>query len=255
MWAFAFIKLIVMLVFGGVYHWLGRLSNRISGTNDSTSENRIIGLTILALICVGIVIAIAIPAFSDRTVETPNIASDNNSSEGEPLQYQEQQAQSQDSTAAREPSQAEIDWLQEAVALEESDPTDFQGQLEIAKNLVSREPASILGWSVLGSAYENLEQFDEAREAFSYAIELDSSATSAWAGLGRLYIQAGQYAQAEEAFERVVSINPNDIDRLEKLGILYRIRGDRSAVVDIYQKMLAIDEARADMFFESNVLP
>ena len=66
MWAVALIKLLVMLVCGGIFFWLGRVKNRIDVSGRSTSDGRIITLSIFALIGIGVILAIAIPAFSDR---------------------------------------------------------------------------------------------------------------------------------------------------------------------------------------------
>lgn len=67
MWAIAFIKLMVMLVCGGIYFWLGKIKGRIESPEKSTSDGRMIIYAVLALLAIGIVLAIAIPAFSDHS--------------------------------------------------------------------------------------------------------------------------------------------------------------------------------------------
>ncbi len=74
MWAIALIKFLVMLVCGGIYFWLGRVKNRIDVSGRGASEGRIIALFVLALIGVGVILAIAIPAFSDRAPATADTA-------------------------------------------------------------------------------------------------------------------------------------------------------------------------------------
>lgn len=75
MWALALIKAVVMLLCGGIYFWLGRVKHRAdnSGAERSTSDARIIIFSVLALLTIGVVLAISIPALSDGGVQ---IASD-----------------------------------------------------------------------------------------------------------------------------------------------------------------------------------
>lgn len=65
MWATVFIKLLVLLLAGGTYFWLGKVKNRI-GVDTNTSEGHIIALSIFTLLGAGVILAIALPAFQDH---------------------------------------------------------------------------------------------------------------------------------------------------------------------------------------------
>ncbi len=66
MWAIAFVKVLVMLICAGIYFWLGKIKSRIEGAGKSTSEGRLIVFAVLAVLAIGVALAIAIPALSDR---------------------------------------------------------------------------------------------------------------------------------------------------------------------------------------------
>lgn len=202
----------------------------------------------ISIPAVGILAAVLLPLFQDRPIAKF-------SQPREDVTGGAPEKETKASTPRREPSQAAIDWLREAAALEAKDNTDYQGQLRIAKTFVSREPTNDFAWTVLGHAHGHLDQTEKALEAYAHAIKLDSSAVGAWAGRGRLYSGMKQFDRAEEAFKRVLAISPDDVDNLEKLGILFHIKGDKLGTVNVYQKLRTQDQSRAAKFFESYVVP
>jgi hypothetical protein len=74
MWAIAFVKSLVMLLCGGIYFWLGKVKSRIDSSGKSTSEGRFIIFAVLALLAIGVILAIAIPVLSDRGQETASVS-------------------------------------------------------------------------------------------------------------------------------------------------------------------------------------
>ncbi|MCB1564817.1 MAG: hypothetical protein KDI78_04155 [Xanthomonadales bacterium] len=66
MWGLAVVKVSIMLFCGGIYYWLGTVKKRIAETGAGSSDGRIIIFSMLALLAVGIVISIGLPAFSPR---------------------------------------------------------------------------------------------------------------------------------------------------------------------------------------------
>lgn len=69
MWAIAFIKILVMLLCGAIYFWLGRVSARINGSEKDGSEFRLIIFAVLFLIALGVILAVVIPTLSSRDQE------------------------------------------------------------------------------------------------------------------------------------------------------------------------------------------
>jgi len=69
MWVFAILKLLILIFFGWIYFWLGRIKDRIGGAEKGASDSRILIFIISGLVAVGIVLAIAIPTLTDREKE------------------------------------------------------------------------------------------------------------------------------------------------------------------------------------------
>lgn len=72
MWMTAAIKFFVMVLCGGIYFWLGKVRNRIDNSGKVTSEGRIIIVVVLTLTALGTVLALIIPALSDRDQRAEN---------------------------------------------------------------------------------------------------------------------------------------------------------------------------------------
>ncbi|MCI1711061.1 MAG: hypothetical protein LKM39_12675 [Chiayiivirga sp.] len=69
MWAIAFVKLLIMLVCGGIYFWLGKVKNRFEPAGTNTSDGRIIIFAVIAVMAVSIGVAIVVPAPAERSQE------------------------------------------------------------------------------------------------------------------------------------------------------------------------------------------
>ena len=72
MWAIALLKGLVFLIFGGIYVALGKVKRRLEKSGASSSEGRGVIYGVFGLLVVGIVLAIALPAISNRNQETDN---------------------------------------------------------------------------------------------------------------------------------------------------------------------------------------
>ena len=65
-------------------------------------------------------------------------------------------------------------------------------------------------------------QFDKAIDAYSKAVQIDSTLTDLWLSLGDSYIQLQQFSNAIRPYEVVVSHEPDNKDILERLVDLYK---------------------------------
>ncbi len=63
-------------------------------------------------------------------------------------------------------------------------------------------------WMVWGWEQFCQGHYDEARQAFEKAIELDPSNFRAYYGLGRYFLRVGNWTEAERAFQRCLESNP-----------------------------------------------
>jgi hypothetical protein len=74
MWILIAIKTLAMLLFGGIYFWLGRVKRRIDKSGRSTSEAGPVVFIVVAVFFAGVIIAIVIPDYID--IEQEGLASE-----------------------------------------------------------------------------------------------------------------------------------------------------------------------------------
>ncbi len=112
-----------------------------------------------------------------------------------------------------------LDWLNRAVALKQK--KDWQGLLKLSLQWVKIQPGSAIAWSVLGVAYRDLEQYDQAIPAFREALRIDPEFAEAWSILGFVYGALNQYDQAIHALREALRIEPESVAVWDHLGMNY----------------------------------
>ncbi len=85
---------------------------------------------------------------------------------------------------------------------------------------VLRITQDAITYSNLGVALFDLKRYDEAKEAFRKAIELNPEHEDAYNNLGNLFNQQERYKKAEEAYRKAIELNPKYARAYYNLGIL-----------------------------------
>jgi tetratricopeptide (TPR) repeat protein len=102
-----------------------------------------------------------------------------------------------------------------------------QGKLteavEVLERYLAEWPASAEGWSRLGQAHQQLEDYAEAKRCYQQAVELAPNDPDAWYGAGMALQKLGEADSAREHLETFARL------RTEKVG---RIKAERDAWTD-----------------------
>lgn len=104
---------------------------------------------------------------------------------------------------------------------------NYQKSIELAKELIEKEPADPSNRTRLGLSYLLKGEYGEAKESFEAALEMDEHERSALLYLGLLYRLTNQSDQMEEAFKRakeeyeqVLLVNDQDLPTLIEYATL-----------------------------------
>lgn len=81
-------------------------------------------------------------------------------------------------------------------------------------------PDDDLAWTILGNAKLDVENYDEAENAYSRAIEINPDGFQAWTGLGVLNRILGDGDRAMECYEKALEINPNYAEAHTSMAVL-----------------------------------
>jgi cytochrome c-type biogenesis protein CcmH/NrfG len=103
-------------------------------------------------------------------------------------------------------------------------------------------------WFAQGVAYDNLQKYEDAIEAYRQALRLQPEYADAWYNLGITYGNLKKYGLATLAYEEAVRIEPERASAWFNLGVAYYFQDKREKVREIYQTLRKLDLAMADEY-------
>lgn len=90
----------------------------------------------------------------------------------------------------------------------------------------------------LGGLYQRVERYNEARDRYLSAVQVDSTYAPAWKDLGELFQRAGQHQRAAQTLLRYVALVDDDVEALVELA---------RSCLEIGRHGQALEAARAAM--------
>lgn len=129
----------------------------------------------------------------------------------------------------------------------------YQGQylqaIELYQKLAAKE-VSPQNYYLLGLAYSNSGQNEQAIAAFNKALELKPSYIRAYASLGELYARLDKRQDAIDLYNKALAIKPsNDIDDYIGLGNINDAVGRKEQAVIAYKEALKFSADNAEAHF------
>jgi Tfp pilus assembly protein PilF len=110
-----------------------------------------------------------------------------------------------------------------------------QGQpraaIEKLNEYLKSKPSDDLAWTILGNAYETLDQNGNAEAAYKKALEINPNRFQAIASMGILRRKQGNYDKALAYYERALAINPTYAQAYSSMTVIaLKQREDRKAL-------------------------
>jgi cytochrome c-type biogenesis protein CcmH/NrfG len=81
-----------------------------------------------------------------------------------------------------------------------------------ANEWTRKEPKNPIAWRELSVGYANLQQFNDALDAATKAVELSPEDALPWRNLGQINLTVDRLHEADIAFGRALALNPDDAD-------------------------------------------
>ncbi len=125
-------------------------------------------------------------------------------------------------------------------------PNPMEYQERIAANLkrVQAEPKDEKTWIALGNDYFDLQQAQNAVDAYGKALALNPANPDVLTDQGVMYRQLGAIDKAIANFQRAGKINPMHVQSLFNLGIVYsQDKKDNAAAAKAWAKVVEIAPA------------
>lgn len=139
-------------------------------------------------------------------------------------------------------SQAPNEVIERLDELRVTDPAravvELKKQLEI-------HPKDDMIWTLLGHAYEELDQYTEAKDAYDNALKINPQRAQAWTGLGIISRAEGDYAKAMEQYEKAVAADPTWSDAYSSMAVVALKQGAFEKALTYAKKGYELDSTSA----------
>jgi len=119
--------------------------------------------------------------------------------------------------------------------------SDYADAIEIYTRALEKAPGFLPLYTLLGDAYRNLGQYDEAITEYKMAIWLDSLNIAAYRQLCAAYEEQGDYENAIEIYNKLIQITPNIPDVHSNLANILYVKGDIEGAVSHFQTAITLN--------------
>ena len=105
--------------------------------------------------------------------------------------------------------------------------------------LLKKYPEYVILYNLIGSAYQSIGDYNNAKSNFEDGIKLDNNNLALINNLGLTYKNLLEYAKAEELFLKIIKLNSNYINAYINLGNLKRDLNKFNDAIELYEKALS----------------
>lgn len=132
---------------------------------------------------------------------------------------------------------------------------NYQQQIKMLQDVVSKEPGNRNAWVQLGHNYFDSDQPMLAVDAYDKALAINDNDANILTDQGVMFRRLGWFDRAVENFKKANRFSPNHQQSLYNLGIVYRYDlQDIPKAIDAWEKFLALnpsgsgaEQVRADL--------
>ena len=117
---------------------------------------------------------------------------------------------------------------------------DYSSAIEYYDKIINN-PNLVSAWNNKGLSFYHLKRYDEARECFDKALEIDSSFLHAWNNKGNALFHLNEYEKAINCYQKVIEIDPNYADAWYNKGLRLYHLGKYYEAIASYDKTIEID--------------
>jgi len=123
----------------------------------------------------------------------------------------------------------------------ERDLEQYNDAIEAYRQAIRIDPGCTIAWFQLGFVYRYLEHFDDAIEAFGQLTRIDPASAVNWYKLGNSYMGDSRYNNAIEAYRQAIRIDPEYAIAWHDLGWSYFKLALYEDAAESFRQALRID--------------
>ena len=109
-----------------------------------------------------------------------------------------------------------------------------------ALSIIKKEPNHILSWKILGAAYSNIGQINEALVAMQNVVRLNPKDPEAHNNLGVILFRLEKLIEAEKSYKKAIELKPDYAEPYNNLGNTLNESGELDDAIKHYKKAIEL---------------
>lgn len=125
----------------------------------------------------------------------------------------------------------------------------YEDSVELHDWITNEEPYSYLAWLNLGHARLCLEEYEEAIEAYEFALVINEDCELSYRECATVYLQIQEYRKAYDMYQEYLAHFKADSDIFAKMGFCQQRLGEHTSAMLWYRKALHLDKNNDEVLF------
>lgn len=128
---------------------------------------------------------------------------------------------------------------------------DYTGAIKTFNDILAQDSNNFLAYNARGTAYVELENYDQAIADFSKAISLHPLFADAYYNRGRTYRMLKKFDQAITDLNRSVESAPTEFGYRANgnIGLIYHQQGEYAKALEAFATAISFDGSKADTYY------
>jgi tetratricopeptide (TPR) repeat protein len=117
----------------------------------------------------------------------------------------------------------------------------YEAAIQSYQDLLKADPKNAIFMNMIGIAYLDLSNYDQAKKYFARAVNADKKYSSAVNNLGMVYYHQKNFGGAIRQYQKAAAIDPNQAGTHSNLGFAYYNSNKYPEAATEFQKALELD--------------
>ena len=126
---------------------------------------------------------------------------------------------------------------------------NFNEVISKAKILIKKNPEYAILYNLIGSAYQNIGDYVNAKNYFKSGLKIESNNIALMNNLAMSYKNLLLYADAEELYSKIIKLNNKYINAYVNFGNLKRDLNEFDNSIKLYEEALKLSNANPILYY------
>jgi len=126
---------------------------------------------------------------------------------------------------------------------------NFEHVISKAKQLIKRHPEYVILYNLLGASYQNVGEFNKAKENFIEGLKRDMNNVAMMNNLAMSYKNLLKYDEAENLYLKIIKKNKNYVNAYVNLGNLNRDMNNFDKAIELYNEAIKLDKKNPIIYY------